>query len=307
MKFRIAFSALLIAVSVGLIVSYLLSFPQPREFEVYIGGEGEYEYVTAVLKCSFPKVPDEVPALRVVRHYYTEDEAITIARDIFNITGELEIIYRPRPTGDMAMEITNHEESLCLFYEGSIEYWTSHDPSKKPSNLPSPEHAKEIADYLLAKVENLRDPSLQIAFESVKTGEEYGARAYSWVVSLSVNYEVRYAGMPIIGGSEVTVSIGDKGKIIDFQGDWRNVEPGDHVSITVTPEEALMNLGELPRLGSASPKKIIINNIRLGYWAEGVLDRQDTLLPVYVFEGTIITETDETLPIQIPSPAITPS
>lgn len=305
-------SALLIAVSAGLLISNLLLFQQPREFKISLSERGEGGYVTAVLNCSFPNVPDKVPVLRVVRHNYTEDEAIAIARNIFNINGELEVIYRPTPTDLLdifllPIEVTNQKEVLYLFYEGSIEYWIHYDSFIKPS-LPSPEQAKETADNLLAKLETLRSPSLQIAYQSVEPGEWYApGPENAWVVHLNVNYELKYANMPIIGGSDVVVSIGDEGRIVEFRGGWRNVEPGDDVSITVTPEQALENMGPNLRLGGHIPKELIINNIELGYWAEAVDNRQDTLLPIYVFEGTMITENDEKLPWHTSVPTTTPS
>lgn len=295
-KFKIIFSVLLIAVSAGLVSSYILSLNHPRQFVISLGTMGN-GYVTAVLNCSFPEVPSEVPVLKVVRYYYTEEEAKAIARDIFNITGEVEVIPRPIPEGDMAIEIVGQNGRVCLFYEGSIHYAVEYDPRVKP-NLPSFERAKEIADDLLAKTAKLRNPSLQIVFERVYEGGSYAdSLGTSHVTNLCVRYDVRYANVSIVGGSEVCVDIGDNGRILFFQGSWRNVGLGNYsVPITVTPEQALMNMAKDPGKMRSDIEKIVINSMQLGYYAEGVLTRQDTILPVYIVEGTMITKNGETYP-----------
>lgn len=87
-----------------------------------------------------------------------------------------------------------------------------------------------------------------------------------------------------------TVSIGDRGQIVAFQGEWREVEEIGKIRI-ITLEEALKRLpsvgyGRTPK----RPKKVIIEQMTLSYFDDNTLDDRDDFQPVYEVSCVLIEE-----------------
>ena len=287
--------ALKIVISIGLVFSSIMPF-------ILLLMPGSLGYrdtdIEVILNCSLPEAPKQMPVLEVLRYEYTIDEALNIAADLFNITGNVEVIYRPRPTGDMAIEITDGKKSLTLFFEGAVEYTTPEwgSPAHIPSKLPSPSRAREIANAFLNKVRSfgLIPDGIEPVYQEVRPGERSVMNETSWTNYLDVVYKITYKGYLIIGpSSEITVSIGDRGRIVAFFGDWRRLSVAERLVDIITPEEALNQLKA--QLRSRSPirraariSKVIIDEVEIAYWAEPVLEEQDELLPAYNFKGVMI-------------------
>lgn len=291
---KIAFSALLIALSVASLTLYLSQ--QPREFRIHISptgsGSNEGEYVTAILNCSLPEVPEKMPVLEVVRHNYTEAEAMAVARDLFNMTTPLQVSW-----GDWGLFVGNRTHKLYLFYEGPVHYWVpTRDWSTKP-HLPKPSECKEIADRFLEEVRSygLVPQPIQIEFRGASVQETcWDEIRGSWNVTMSAGYSLKYNGMPVTESGFAQVIMGDRGRIVEFRGMWRNVKAGRNIQISVSPEQALRNIGSHipPSMIPSSPKleKLIINNVELAYLVNPPFKKQDELIPVYTFKAVKMFE-----------------
>lgn len=328
--FKIALSAFLVVIVVGSL--YLIfTLPQERsEFKILVPSLGRGaiggEYVTAVLNCSLPEVPKTLPVLRVVRHDYTYAEAETIARNIFNMTGELDIkemeTLGNTASGMTCLWVKNDDQSLMLFGDGAINYMV-HVPSSYAEygvELPEFPQAKQIADEFLtnffqkAKQYGLT-PSysgMEITFADVFFSEWYSIPPGPTIPTrIAVCYRVTYDGIPLSFKGGISVEIGKDGNLVDFYCYWRNVEPGEALPITVSPEQAIRNMGNNSLTGR-DPRKIqniTINSVELGYFAPSPSYGADKFLPAYSIEfvatfedgsegvyGTYVSATD------VPSP-----
>ncbi|MDH5686017.1 MAG: hypothetical protein OEY73_05760 [Hadesarchaea archaeon] len=306
-------AVILLVLSFGYFVLYQPSPSQEGE-SIFMGPT-----TTFVLDCPLPEVPQSVPLLNVERIDIDENEAIAIARgEPFNMAGELDAIQRPYPDGGIAIEVRagfefdengklialKGDHMLQLFYDGPVEYngpgWSGYDHSP---TLPTEEDARRIAEEFLKKVEEFGcfypKPPLEVVINEVCAGSSTSIENTSWINYWSVIYELRYENMPIrrAGGS---VKIGAGGTVVGFGAGWRNLTPGPEVEITVTPEEALRELGSPFR---TTPVKMIVEKIELGYWTNPILESQDQVLPVYVFSGTAIFEDGDEMGFAYPVPA----
>ena len=134
---------------------------------------------------------------------------------------------------------------------------------------------------------------MKIEFKEVnidgKTIVEIQGQYYSYITHLDVLYEVKFDKMPFCGYAELSVSIGDKGRIVWFEGSWREVKPGEPVKITVEPRDAFQRLATHHKL-KATPNKIVINSVELAYWCPHPREKHEELVPVYLFRGKVFFE-----------------
>ena len=290
---KIAFSALLISLSVASLTLYLSQ--QPRKFRIHISSMGsrssEDEYVIAILNCSLPEVPKEMPILEVVRHNYTEAEAIAIAREIFNIRGELNIT-RDLACGTKSLMITNGTQSLHLYDDGALYYIAGSLKYKYGVKLPEFSQAKEIADEFVDQfIQKAKScdlitsfPLMQIKFLSVDFSEWYGTPPQpTEPMCIRASYTVMYNGVPLIFKGGMYVEIGEGGKILSFRCYWSDVEFGKPVPILVSSEQAIENMGAYARVETLAHeiKSLYINSVELGYFTPAPPFRGNEFLPEY--------------------------
>lgn len=290
-------AAAILLLSFGYFVSPQPNSPQSGR-SIFKSGPTTY-----VLNCSLLEVPQSVPVLDVEGVDISENEAIAIARATpFNMAGELNARDLSFDQENMmAVQIRREEDhelinELILFREGPIEYNGLWSDYTSPPNLPTKERARRIAEEFLKKVEDsgcfFPKPPLELVFKGVHVGEFFARENTSWVVYWNVAYELRYENMPIAGHSAVSVSVGHGDSVVGFRAEWRNLRPGSKVKITVTPEEAFRRLPGQP-FKTTEKIKIIIKRIVLGYWPQPISDRQNRVLPVYLFEGTAMEHGEE--------------
>jgi len=296
---KIAFSALLIALSVASLTVYLSQ--QPREFRIRIPpskGSNSGEYITAILNCSLPEVPEEVPVLEVVRHNYSEVEAMAIAREVFDMRGELNIT-RDLASGTISLMITNGTQSLFLYEDGALYYIAGSPKHKYDIELPEFSQAKETADEFVDQfVQKAKScclitsfPLMQIKFLSVDFSEWYGEPPQPTTpISIRVGYGVMHNGTPLIFKGGIGVEIGEDGEILSFRCYWSNIERGRPVSITVSPQQAIENMGSYMGVKTSvcEIKSLCINSVTLGYFTPAPPFREDELLPAYEITFLVI-------------------
>ncbi|MEM3627490.1 MAG: hypothetical protein QXZ25_05640 [Candidatus Bathyarchaeia archaeon] len=245
---KISLLALLAAISIITVAVIYTLQPKPTKVNFQISFAGYGGSVAATLNCTLPQVPKEVPVLRIVERSYTNAELTKIARELFNMSGELEPygIYGFR---DGSREVTLGPDGSVLF-----DYYVN-EP-RAPLRVTFQE-ARSIADSFLKKVMEYglapKSPDIQIEFSEVGASEYYGIGGMIYPTVICVSYRTLFRGIPIVRGS-VHVYIGGSGEIVEFLGAWRNVEAGAPTPITVSPEESLNKIGSYWHMPTG-PKK----------------------------------------------------
>lgn len=287
---KTALSILIICLSVLSLVHFLdLKFQQPKEFRIKIYdsslGSGEYYYATVILNCSLPDFPKEMQIMEVISHNFSEAEATELVGKLFDMTPPLSMKWY-----DTCMFIKDYVHFVILCYEGGISFLRS---SSGGGDFPNPSECKRIADEFLNKIASHGYiPQLaQIEFKRVEPIAYVDER----VERMGVSYALKYNGIPTANYGFVVVGIGSQGEIVELRAFWRNVRPGRNVTITISPEEAIKNLGEhWPTepcsINSSRIKKITINKVELAYYMEAPIEKQDELTPVYLLDISIIKE-----------------
>lgn len=100
---------------------------------------------------------------------------------------------------------------------------------------------------------------------------------------IRVDYKLVYDGIPLVFKGSFYVTIGDSGRILEFCCYWRNVVSGETLPITVSPEQAIQNMGNNSLLGRGPQrvKEISINGIEFGYFTPSPFLGADMFLPAY--------------------------
>lgn len=290
--------------AVALIYTNFSTLPRIKEFKVRLasldrGTDGDV-YVTAILNCNLPKIPNTLPILKIVSHNYTDTEAKAIAMQVFDMNGELKVtrfswaVYGP-------VVVTNGFQELELYGDGALCYKPNSQEKGYDIELPELSQAKEIADEFVAIfAERAKSHGLMPSFPSINFYKVdyvcwYGVPPKSTIpIEIGVEYKTLYNGVPLIFKGSIGVIIGDKGKILEFRCFWRNVEFAEAVPITVSPEQAILNMGNDSLTGGDTRKiqKITINSVELGYFTPSPLLNVNELLPAYEIEFVATFEDD---------------
>jgi hypothetical protein len=293
---KIVLSFLLITAAVGSLYFGLTEFQRQRTFKILLpssirGVTGD-EYVMATLNCSLPEIPDKLPFLRVVRQDYTDAEAKSIAEEVFEMTGELHVTRPAISLNGTVVRVVNGTQTLEMYEDGALRFMPNFQEAGYNIVLPELSQARGIAgqfiDRFLKKAESSYlkpNCSLQIVLSEVDYACWYAIEPSPTVpVEIRVSYRVLYNAIPLIFKGSFYVTIGDSGKILEFRCYWRNVEFVDSIGITVTPEQAIENLGNNSDVLGRNPhqvKEISINSVRLGYFTPSPLLGTDKFLPAY--------------------------
>ncbi len=264
--------------------------------------------VPLVLNCSYPKTPSEVPRLEIVERSFSEEDVLAIAEEIFNFTGEVVPIYYD--SGDVACyNVRDETHDLNVFVCGAMDYSEDYHVYSPP-DLPSTSRAIEIAENLMDALREKglmpRHPLVKIEFSCVGpcAGAENVSGEY-YVTELCVKYRFKFGNFSVYGDSDVSVHIGDKGRVVMFSGHWREIEVNGTVKITVTPEQAFKSIPRdtLPIKTLNKIESVVINSIEIGYWADScVLTKQMYLSPRYIFKGVALSEDGEKFEVMYTRP-----
>jgi len=254
------------------------------------------------LNCTLPtSIPNQIPSLKVSTRPINNEIVLEIAsnkpfyigtqlevRNYTWINGTTEFYVVPIGT----TTIDGSTTLLRLFPEGQVQYyapgWTGYTTAPK---LPSKEDAKIIADDFLSQIKQSKTfiPTLpiEITFKDVVSGMETTANDTHWIDYWCVIYELKYNNLPIGGNSDVRVWIGDKGEIVGLVANWRDLKASNPVTIGITPEEALDQLGNHLKIMTVVTK-IAVQNVSFGYWADKtVLENTEYIMPAYIFDCVV--------------------
>jgi len=304
----IALLILVIGLSVLPLIYFLaaVSSQQPKEFKIKLSDPSRKPsdyYVTIVLNCTFPEFPKEMQTLGVIRRNFSETEATELVQQLFNMALPLQLSRQ-----DSWLSIRNDAQMAVLYHDGGLMYhddltysMSDIDWSAK-SGLPDSSECEKIATaFLETFLEKLADYGLVPGLAQIEfAGVSVAARRWdsetntSRDTQMGVGYTLKYNGMPTAGFGGIEVLIGDQGKIEGLLVFWRNVELGRNVKVTISAEEALKNIGSCDQLahGLSSPRieRLIINKVELAYYVGPPVEKQNELVPVYLFSALAIRE-----------------
>jgi hypothetical protein len=184
---------------------------------------------------------------------------------------------------------------------GAIEYgYTSLDklyPAYTPM-LPSPDEAKVLAydfleelDLLPPDYRNFNDIQNQIVvaagggydIEEGAVGNIMQKDPSYWLVKFPFNVD----GNPVTGpGAKTEVSIGDEGEPVSLIWAWKEVTPAYTEKIKSEQsafDDIVNNRGTVDM--PVSCPNVRIDEVQLSYWIDPLSEKQDYILPVFVFKG----------------------
>jgi len=287
---------LLIAIGTALIPA---EYPQENEgtnrgIEI-VGPYGMQSVSEIALGTALPKYPGQAMVYKTVNSTVSKDDALKIAEK-FGMSGPAEesggrIKCYVVENDPYTLEI--EEESGYMTYTWD-ERWKGYDTRDRPENLPTDEECRKIAETFLTSHDLMPEGAV---FSSVSQGGQRIFSNHSGDAPI-ITYEDRdvlfidtLSGYPV-AGSGIRVTIGGDGDILKVTKRWRDVEPYREFSI-LSPEEAIEELkqtGIVTTVGS--PKKAIVDEIKLCYYATPPGTEQPYLKPTYYFRGTVEGENE---------------
>ncbi len=161
------------------------------------------------------------------------------------------------------------------------------NPSVKAA-LPADAVALKTAAAFLKRNELLPKLSAPFAYSKpVVGGTQFallkGGKRQNRRLDVQVTYSMTVGRLPVIGGgSDIKVTLGQKGNVIAFNGGWRPVT-GQFDAQLIDPKTAKEQFH-----GLTSGMKLASSNISLAYYAAPSFTEQEFLYPVYVCRGTAV-------------------
>lgn len=249
---------------------------------------------TFVLNATFPEIRDSYLVYKTVTPEVTSDYVKGIGRT-FGLTENAEL--RINDKIRLVDEAEGTRKQVTVYKaSGAIQYYKEYPASVDSQPiLPSENDAKEIAsDYLstrklLPEDAEFKNVGVSETYEIWRAGSSEPIISYD--VSLAVRFSRSVNGLPVYGHDELAVIIGNNSEVHEIVMNWRAIEPYREISLK-TPEEAYKELiaGEnrvQPPLEMMADRATI-NEISIGYWMEPRITKQEFVLPVYAFTGTVI-------------------
>jgi hypothetical protein len=241
---------------------------------------------------TFPETFDSVMSYRVVYPEVTNEYVREIMQK-YDMHGT------PELTQDKTMYYLKDTSSGIVQWldiwpaTGAMLYHIEDSIPKTKPVLPSDEEAGKTAVNFL-KVRGLL-PS-EAGIKGVYTGTSYSRIGKSnntsdivWNTTLAVVFKRDLNGLPVFG-DDLTVHIGEKNTVTQVGKSWRNLTPDKPVRVK-KPEKAWEEFtggSGLIHWKSEPGAKITITNITVGYYMDdGWVVRQEIVLPVYRFSGTV--------------------
>lgn len=251
-----------------------------------VGPYGVQSVSEIALGTALPKDPGQAMVYKTVNSTVSKDDALKMAEK-FGMTGPLEEDVLSYYIKGDPYTFDIEKEGGCLSYTWKGR-WNSVDSRDRPENLPADEEARKIAETFLKEHDLMPEGAV---YKSVRhsQGLFLDPEENTSVVSsedLQVSFTGTLNGLPVFG-NWMYVTIGGEGDVLRVFKRWREAEPYKEFSI-LSPEEAL---GELKQTGVvttvSSPKKAVVDEVKLCYYASPPRDEQPYLKPTYYFRGTV--------------------
>jgi len=178
------------------------------------------------------------------------------------------------------------EEAGFMTYTWDGRY-SGVDPRDRPENLPTDEECRKIAESFLTSHGLMPEGA---AYSGISHGEGFASNAAENISIATykdtcVHFTDTLSGYPV-AGSGTYVTVGGGGDVLKVGKRWRDVEPYKELPI-LSPGEAIEELKQIGVVTAvSSPKRAIVDEIKLCYYATPPGTEQPYLKPTYYFHGT---------------------
>ncbi len=225
---------------------------------------------------SLPEIPQNVMSYKIIPPGITTDYVSSIGETL-GFTGQVSIT----DSNIITMSKPDAQELLRVYVNsGAIEYTCLSELFPVSPDLPDYEQAIEIAIHFL---ENSDLWHSDLVVDEVTVGGTAQGKASHLLVRFSRYIE----GIPLTGpGNIFAVRIGDNGKVIQLLARYPEIEPDKEVQC-IDPEIAFDKLKDGEGIFSlpVDCKKVEINTISPGYYMDIIEEKQEYLIPYYIFQG----------------------
>lgn len=248
-----------------------------------------------MIKRSYPVYQTDVPTVTVeVVEEIAGSFGMTGKAEMSNSrTGEIKVVDDSK--GELR-HLSMYPASGAVLYEIPDKQFP--DRVTEQPLLPARDEAVVIADVFL-KERGQRPPDAEVSAVEVDQQHEVWEAGMSepkevYNITLAVRYERTLDGLQVYG-DEMAVIIGDGGEVVGMVKCWREIEDAGEATV-ISAEEAYENLKvgktirprEMPGYD-----RVVIEEITLGYWMEPRVSEQETVMPVWVFKGTVYYDHSE--------------
>jgi len=252
-----------------------------------VGPYGVQGVSAITLGTALPRYPEQVMVYRTVGSVMSKDDALKIAEK-FGLIGPVEEkIVSYRITGDpYTSDLDKRGGYMTYTWYGRC---SGVDPRDRPENLPTDEECRKIAESFLISRDLMPEGAV---FSSVSQGGKGIFSNHSGGAPI-VTYEDRdvlftdtLSGLSV-AGSGIRVTVGGGGDILEITRRWRDAEPYKEFPI-LSPEEAIEELKQTGVVTTvSSPRKAIVDEVKLCYYATPPGTEQPYLKPTYYVRGTV--------------------
>ncbi len=260
-----------------------------------VGPYGVQSVSEIAFDTALPKYPGQAMVYKTVNSTVSKDDALKIAEK-FGMSGPAEesggrIKCYVVENDPYTLEI--EEESGYMAYTWD-ERWKGYDTRDRPENLPTDEECRKIAETFLTSHGLMPEGAV---FSSVSQG---GQRIFSnrsgdapivTYEDRDVHFTDTLSSYPV-AGSGTYVTIGGDGDVLKVGKHWRDAEPYKEFPI-LSPEEAIEELKQTGVVTTvSSPKRAVVEEIKLCYYATPPGTEQPYLKPTYYVHGTVEGENE---------------
>jgi len=256
-----------------------------------VGPYGVQSVSEIALGTTLPRYPGQAMVYKTVDTAVSKDDALEIAEK-FGMSGpveEYETSYVIKG-GPYTFEIEKETGYMTYTWYGR---WMGSNERDRPEYLLTDEEARKIAGTFLTSNDLMPDGTAYSGI-SHDRGAMSSAEGNETVVAdqdTTVLFIGRLSNLSVVGNG-IYVTLGGDGDVLRVAKRWRDVEPYREFAI-LSPEEAIEELkqtGIVTTVGS--PKKAIVDEIQLCYYATPPGTEQPYLKPTYSIRGTVEGENE---------------
>ncbi|HOI58707.1 MULTISPECIES: hypothetical protein [unclassified Methanoculleus] len=243
---------------------------------------------------ALPKYPGQAMVYKTVDTAVSKDDALKVAEK-FGMSGQIEESGRRIKryvVKDDPYTFEIETESGYMIYTWNDRY-SGVDPRDGPENIPTDEECRKIAESFLTSHGLMPEGA---AYSGVSHGEGFFSNSTDGTSiqtykDTCVHFTDTLSGYPV-AGSGIYVTVGGGGDVLKVGKRWRDAEPYKDFAI-LSPEAAIEELkqtGVVTTIGS--PKKAVVEEVKLCYYASPPRDEQPYLKPTYYIHGTVEGENE---------------
>ncbi len=241
-----------------------------------MGQIGQAEFI---IDTNLPDSPEKLAFYKIVPPDVTVESVENLGA-LLDFEGEAGFI----PPYTIGMSVSGIKSLRVNTNTGAVEFNYTHKLFQLNPELPSYEEAATIATNFL------KDTNLWFSDLELK-GVSIGGTVNTAPSHLLVSFTQYIDGFPLTGlGSKYGIRICDKGEIgkaliwhpeLENQGEIQCIDANQACDNLISGNETVV----LP----SNCKEVRITNIYIGYYLESIVEEQEYVTPVYVFEGECLT------------------